>query len=179
MFSFGLGFVGFLLRTGSSRKCLISLRTYKLKAKLTFCFTHSSTLYFIHSTVRVSELVLNFNQNPVQYMTWTLMEVPCYFVSQIDGNLVQIDTKFHVYSMSFIQILFVFHAGTWHGFWTSESHEISMAFGKKTMGFPSDLVSFSNQTKLPSKRHEKIHVTFFTGMLIIVNTENWPKLILI
>ena len=33
-----------------------------------------------------------------------------------------------------------------------------MAFAKKMMGFPSDLVSFS--AKLPSKRHEKIHVTF-------------------
>ena len=39
-----------------------------------------------------------------------------------------------------------------------------MTFSKKMMGFPSDLVSFSNQTKLPSKRHEKIlSVTFFTG----------------
>jgi len=36
-----------------------------------------------------------------------------------------------------------------------------MAFAKKMMGFPSYLISFS--TKLPSKRHEKIHVTFFTG----------------
>jgi len=36
-----------------------------------------------------------------------------------------------------------------------------MAFTKKMMGFPSDLVSFL--TKLPSKRHEKIPVTFFTG----------------
>ena len=39
----------------------------------------------------------------------------------------------------------------------------SMAFTKKMMGFPSDLVSFSNQTKLLSKIHEKIRVTFFTG----------------
>jgi len=33
---------------------------------------------------------------------------------------------------------------------------------KKMMGFPSDLASFS--TKLPSKSHEKIRVTFFTGL---------------
>ena len=38
-----------------------------------------------------------------------------------------------------------------------------MAFAKKMMGFPSDLVSFS--TKLPTKRHENIPVTFFTGIL--------------
>ena len=31
------------------------------------------------------------------------------------------------------------------------------------MGFPSDLVSFSNQTKSPSKRHEEIPVTFLQG----------------
>ena len=68
----------------------------------------------------------------------------------------EIDTKFHDYSMSFIQVLFFFHAKTWHGFWTRSSHGIFMAFAKKMMGFRSDLVSFSNQTKLPSKRHEKI-----------------------
>ena len=37
-----------------------------------------------------------------------------------------------------------------------------MDFGQvQVMGFPSDLVSFL--TKLPSKRHQKIHVTFFSG----------------
>ena len=36
-----------------------------------------------------------------------------------------------------------------------------MAFAETMMGFPSDLVSFS--IKLPSKRLEKIRVTFFTG----------------
>ena len=40
------------------------------------------------------------------------------------------------------------------------------SFAKKMTGFPSDLVSFSNQTKRPSKRHEKIPVTFFTGLLL-------------
>ena len=43
-----------------------------------------------------------------------------------------------------------------------------MALAKKMMGFPSDLVPFS--TKLPSKGHGKIRVTFFTGTLeIIIN----------
>ena len=32
--------------------------------------------------------------------------------TRLGGSLVQIDTKFHDYSMSFIQVLFVFHAGT-------------------------------------------------------------------
>ena len=70
-------------------------------------------------------------------------------------------------SMSLIQVSSVFYAGTWHGFWTGSRHGISTAFAKKMMGFPvADLVSFL--TKLPSKRHEKIHVTFWTAM--------WSKL---
>ena len=83
------------------------------------------------------------------------------------GGSVQIDIKFYDYSMSFIQVLSVFHAGTWQGFWIRSSHGISMAFAKKMMGFPSDSVSFSNQTKLLSIWHEKIHVTFFTGVIMI------------
>ena len=87
--------------------------------------------------------------NPVKNVPWILMEIPCHFMSQIDGSLIQIHTKFFDFFMSFIQVLFVFHAGTCHGFWTSSSHGISIAFAKKMMGFPSDSVSFS--TKLPSK----------------------------
>ena len=83
--------------------------------------------------------------------------------TRLGGGLVQIYTKFHDYSMSFIQVLFAFHTRAWHGFWMSSNHGISMAFAKKMMGFPPDLVSFSNQTKLPSKRHEEIRVIFFTG----------------
>ena len=79
--------------------------------------------------------------HPVKNVTWILMEVPCQFMSQIDGSLVQIDTKFHDYSMSFIQVLFVFNAKTGHGFWKRSSHGISMACAKKMMGFPCDLVS--------------------------------------
>ena len=102
---------------------------------------------------------------PVKNVTWVwiLMEIPCHFISQIDDSLVEIYTKFHDYSMSFIQVLFVFHAQTCHGFWTSSSHGISMVFAKKMTGFPSDLVSFSNQTKLPSIWNEETHITFFTG----------------
>ena len=43
-----------------------------------------------------------------------------------------------------------------------------MAFAKKMTGFPSDLVSFSNQAKLLSKRHAKIPVTFFTGYVTLI-----------
>ena len=94
------------------------------------------------------------------------MEIPCHFTSQIDGSLVQIHTKFHDYSMSFIQVLYLFSMlehDMDFTFYIRSSHGISGAFAKKMMGFPSDLVSFSNQTKLPSKRHEKIRVTFVTG----------------
>ena len=78
--------------------------------------------------------------------------------------------------MSFIQVLFVFHAQTWHGFWTSSSHGIFMAFAKKMMWFPSDLVSFS--TKLRSKRREKIRVIFFTGVQVAnVNVQSYKFII--
>jgi len=40
-------------------------------------------------------------------------------------------------------------------------HGMCVAFAKKMMRVPSDLVSFP--TKLPSKRHEKILVTFWKG----------------
>ena len=54
--------------------------------------------------------------NSVKNMTWILMEIPCHFTSQIDGSLVQIGTNLHDNSISFIQVLFAFHAKTWHGF---------------------------------------------------------------
>ena len=111
--------------------------------------------------VSVSFLGCNLHLSPVKNVTWILEKIPPHFSSQIDDSLAQIDLKFHDNSMSFIQVLFVFYAGTWHGFWTSSSHGISMAFARNMMEFPSDLVSFS--TKLPSKTHEKIRVTFFTG----------------
>ena len=68
--------------------------------------------------------------------------------TRLDGGLVQMGTEFHDYSMSFIEILFVFHAQTGQGFYKSSSHGIFMAFGKKMMEFPSDVESLS--TKLPS-----------------------------
>ena len=98
--------------------------------------------------------------------------MPFLVTTRLGGGLVQIDTKFHDYSMSFIQVLFVFHATTWHGFWTSSSHGISMAFAKKMMGFPSDLVSFS--TKLRSKTYAKFLVTFYTGCKYTINYK--PKI---
>jgi len=78
-------------------------------------------------------------------------------------SLVEIDVKLHDYSMcmSFKHVLFVVHAGTWPGFQTRVSHGISMAFPKKLMGLPSDLVSFP--TRLPSEREEKVRVTLATG----------------
>ena len=48
-----------------------------------------------------------------------------------------------------------------------------MAFARKMTGFPSDLGSFSNQTKLPSKGHEKNPVTFFTGFLRAPTAFRW------
>ena len=109
---------------------------------------------------------------PVKNVTWILVEIPCHFSSQIDGSWVQIYTKSHDYSMSFIQVLCVFHVQTWHGFWTTSSHGIFMTIAKEMMGVPSDLMSFS--TKLTSKRHEKIRATFFTGIIVILYY-NWSN----
>ena len=96
--------------------------------------------FLIHSSMKILYIVND--KFPVKNVTWILMGTPCHFMSQIDGKLVQTDIKIHDYSMSFIQVLFVFRARTWHGFWTSSSHGISMAFAKKMMGFPSNFVSF-------------------------------------
>jgi len=63
-------------------------------------------------------------------MTGILVKIPCHFMSQIDGSLAQIDTKFRDYSMSFIQVWFVFHAKTCHGFYTSSIIGIFMAYAK-------------------------------------------------
>jgi len=45
-------------------------------------------------------------------VTWILMEIICCFTLQIDGNLVKMNTEFDDHSMSFTQVLFVFHAET-------------------------------------------------------------------
>ena len=41
----------------------------------------------------------------------------CHNLTRLGASLVQIHTEFHDYSMSFIQVLFVLHAQTWHGFY--------------------------------------------------------------
>ena len=46
---------------------------------------------------------------PVKHVTWILMEIPYHFMYRIDGSLVQIHTHIHDYSMTFIQVLFIFH----------------------------------------------------------------------
>ena len=88
---------------------------------------------------------------------WNSMSFHITNWRQFGPNPRQIPWPFHVIYSGFI---YFFMLKTWHGFWTS--HGISMAFAKKKMGFPSDLISFS--TKRPSKRHEKTPVTFFTGI---------------
>ena len=44
------------------------------------------------------------NVHPVKNVSWTLMEIPCPFVSKIEGSLIQIHTEFHDDSMPFIQV---------------------------------------------------------------------------
>ena len=93
-------------------------------------------------------------------VTWILMELPCYLMSQLDSSLVQIDTKFHDFSMSFTH-LFVVHTKRWHGFWTSSSHGISMAFAKKMKGCSLNLVLYL--TKLPRSKSIKL-MSHFLGI---------------
>ena len=127
----------------------------------------------------ICHLSVGFEPNSTLWMNWA--KVLCIFwhvsrkifdmdsrgnsMSQIGCSLLQIDTKFRDYSMSFIQALFVFR--TWHGFWTSSSHGISMAFTKKMMGFSSDLVFFvifdQTAVDLWHEISSRIHVTFFAG----------------
>ena len=86
------------------------------------------------------------NDVPVKNLTGNLMEIPGHFMSKIHGSLVKIHTKFHDYSMSFIQVLFVPHAKAWHGFWTNSSHGTSMASAKKMMDFPCGFGLIFEQT---------------------------------
>ena len=68
-------------------------------------------------------------------MKWILVEISYHFTSKINGSLVQIDKNsmtFHIIDPDFICI----PCWTWHGFWTSSTHGISMTFAKKMMGFP-------------------------------------------
>ena len=77
--------------------------------------------------------------------------------TRLGSGLVQIHTKFHDHSMSFIQASCVYHAGAWHGFWTSSSHGLSMVFAKEMAEFPPDL----DQTAV--KKAWENPFTFFTG----------------
>ena len=92
-----------------------------------------------------------------------------FLPSRIHGSLLKIHTKFHDDSMSIIHALFVFHAKTLYGFWTSSSHGISKAFAKKMAGFPSDLVSFSMRPNCRQYGMRKYKVShFLQGVYVII-----------
>ena len=105
-------------------------------------------------------------------MTWIFhLENPCHFMSQIDGSLSQIHTEFHDYSLSFIQVLFVFHAKIWHGFWTSSTHGVSSAFAKKiSIGF--GLIFESNQTAVKKTRKSLSYVLQGTHEFLLPDALN-------
>ena len=64
--------------------------------------------------------------------------------------------------MSFIPVLFVFHAGTLHGFWTSSSHGMSMAFAMETMGLPVRIwTHFRTKPNCRGKDMRKYKVSHF------------------
>ena len=57
---------------------------------------------------------------------------------------------------------------TWNGFYRFKSWNFHGMNGKMIHWISSDLVSFA--TKLPWKRHEKLRITFFTGMVWFIFT---------
>ena len=77
---------------------------------------------------------------PVKNVTWILMEIPCHFMSQIDGSLVDMDTKFHDHSMhiytgficfpssNMIWILSKFNSWNFYGIY-KENDGISIGLG--------------------------------------------------
>ena len=71
-------------------------------------------------------------------------------------------TKLHDYSVSFIQVLlFVLHAGTWHGFWTSSGHGISMAFAKKMVKMVSiGFVAILGYTAVRKTKENPCHIFY-------------------
>ena len=76
----------------------------------------------------------------------------------------QILRLYHVISRGF------FHAKTWHGFWTSSSHRISMAFARNMMGFPSDFVSLRPKDNQNYMSKSQSH---FIGLSFSFQFRNW------
>ena len=105
-------------------------------------------------------------------MTRILKKIPYHFSLKIGRSLFVIDTEFD----DFIQVSFAFHGKTWHGFWTSSSHGISMTCTKKMMGFPSNLVSFSNQTAIKKTWENPCHVFYRVVQFLLKNKKlPWKK----
>jgi len=88
-------------------------------------------------------------------------------MSQIDGSLVPIDTKYHDYSMSFIQVLFFYHAGTWHGFYRSSSHGISMAWTRKWWDYPCGFGVTFDQAAVKETWENQCHIFYRDGMIYL------------
>ena len=69
-------------------------------------------------------------------MTWILMEIPCHFMSKSTAVWSKLTPHSMTIPCNLSRFYFFVHTGTWHGFRTSSSHGIFMAFAKKMMGFP-------------------------------------------
>ena len=106
-----------------------------------------------------------------------LLEIPCNFMSQIDGSFVQIDIKCQDYSMSFIQVVFVYPcAQTRHGFYRSSSHGISMAWTRKEWDFPCGLGVTFDQAAVKEKWENQCHIFYRDGMIhfyISISSFEW------
>ena len=92
-------------------------------------------------------------------MTWILMEIPCHFMSQIDGSLVQIHTKFHDYSMTFNQFLFIFHEIHDMDFGQVQVMEFSWHFLRND-GISIEFDAIFDQTPVKKTRENPRHIFY-------------------
>ena len=108
-----------MIYTVCSKRTSRVIQDYNCPSKFHYLFRIPLNLLLIKNIVII----------PVKNVTWILMEIPCRFPSKIDGSLVQIHTKFHDYSMSFIQ------------FYLYSMLEHDTDFGQvQVMGFPGHLL---------------------------------------
>ena len=103
------------------------------------------------------------------YGLTSLIEIPHHFISsQIDGSLVQIHTKFHDYSMLFIQVLFVFHMPL-HDMDFTEVQVMEFPWHDREND-PLDFIGFSHFQPNCHQKDKKLRFTFFAGTVWFIFT---------
>ena len=75
---------------------------------------------------QLNYLIITCLSNTIPIKMWQGFSWKYHVISRHKSTAVR--SKSTPNSMTCSQILLVFHAGTWHGFWTSSSHGVSIAF---------------------------------------------------